>query len=151
MSIVNFGTPLKVYLAGPYSHKERIQEYALELRATGITVTSRWLDETYSPSVQMADVPVEDHRKFSLQDIEDVQSADVLVFFTDPTKTITRAGRHVEFGIAVGLGLNRPFPIFVVGLEYENIFHYLGQVTHFPTWQRAAERLSQLPRIERVG
>ncbi len=114
-------------------------------------MTSRWLEETYAPTVQLVDVPIEDNQKFCTQDIEDVLAADVMVFFTDPTKTITRAGRHVEFGIAVGLGLSRPFPIFVVGQEYENIFHYLGQVQHFNDWEKARQRLLQLHRIERVG
>ncbi len=151
MSVISFGNPLKVYLAAPYRHKERIKEVAAELRASGITVTSRWLEEPYKSTISPIDLPYETNRHYAMQDIEDVSAADVLVLFTDPTKTIFRAGRHVEFGIAVGLGLSRPFPIFVVGPEHENIFHYLGQVQHFETWEVAKEKLLQLHRIERVG
>jgi nucleoside 2-deoxyribosyltransferase len=135
---------LKVYLAAPYSMKDVIKARAEELRAAGVEVTSSWLDEPHAPNTQMHEVTPAEHRQYALQDVKDVAAANVVVFHTDPTKTLIRAGRHVEFGIAVGLGLSRALPIFVVGDERENIFHYLPQVTHFYSWESVKELLCEL-------
>lgn len=121
---------LKVYLAAPYSAKDRINEYAAELRGLGIHVTSSWLNEPHAPSTELHELTPEDHRKYAKQDLADIIAANVFVLFTDPTKTIVRAGRHVEMGFAIALGL----PVYVVGTEHENIFHYLSGVHHYATW-----------------
>jgi nucleoside 2-deoxyribosyltransferase len=135
---------LKVYLAAPYVRKDEILDHAIELRASGITVTSSWLDEPHKPTTQMHELTHEEHQAYALADISDVVSADVFVFFTDPSKTIVRAGRHVEFGIALGLGLTRSMPIFVVGQERENIFHHCPQVYHFDSWFQVKGQLVDL-------
>ena len=122
---------MKVYLAAPYSYKEQMRVYRDELQKEGIEVTSRWLDEENNPATQLSDVTFEYKRKHSTQDAQDVAKADALIFFTDPTKTIVRAGRHVEFGMAIAYNI----PIFVVG-DYENIFHYLETVSHYETWEQ---------------
>ena len=121
---------MKVYLAAPYQKKAQMNVCAAELRAGGVEVTSSWLDEPHKPTTQMHELTPEEHQKYAIQDVRDVQAADILVLFTDPTKTIVRAGRHVEFGIAV----QRKIPIFVVGDERENIFHHLPKVLHFQAW-----------------
>ena len=139
---------LKVYLAAPYSMKDAILARATELRAAGITVTSSWLTEPHKPTTQMADLTPAEHRTYAIQDVKDVLAADVLVFQTDETKTIIRAGRHVEFGIAIGIGHTRPMPIFVVGEEFENIFHHLPQVTHFKSWEPLRDFLIHLSKID---
>jgi nucleoside 2-deoxyribosyltransferase len=134
---------VKIYLAAPYSRKDDMNVYAQELRDAGFTVTSRWLDENHPPSVQMTDLTPKEHRQFARRDIHDVQSADAMVFFTDPTKTILRAGRHVEFGIILGLNCisDKVRSILVVGLEHENLFHYSPYVYHYPTWDAARQAL----------
>jgi len=128
---------LKVYLAAPFSTKDRMNTYAAELRAGGVTVTSSWLDEPFKPQVQMVDLTHEEHQKYAIQDIKDVRAAKVMVFFTDPTKQIVRAGRHVEFGIAI----ERRMPIFVIGTERENIFHHAPGVMHFKSWEEVRDLL----------
>jgi hypothetical protein len=132
---------LKVYLAAPYSQKDYIKKCAGSLCDTGVHITSSWLNETFAPTVQMAEVPVETLREYAIRDVKDVRDAQILVFFNEPTKTVIRAGRHVEFGIAIGIGLTRKIPIFVVGAEYENIFHHLPQVTHFENWEKVRDLL----------
>lgn len=122
---------MRVYLGAPYSQKDQMNVYAAELRAGGVEVTSSWLDEPHKPTTQMGDLSHAEHQKYAVQDILDVRAAKILILFTDPTKTIVRAGRHVEFGIAVERGMI----IYVVGDEYENIFHHLPQVTHFTKWE----------------
>ena len=133
---------MKVYIAAPYSMKDTIKERAAELNALGIIVTSSWLNEPHKPTTQMSELPHEVHQKYAVQDVLDVAAAEIIVFHTDPTKTIVRAGRHVEFGIAVGIGLTRQMDIFVVGEDRENIFHHLPQVRHFATWEAAKNALA---------
>lgn len=134
---------MKVYLAAPYVHKEQIKVYAARLRELGIDVTSSWLEEPHSPTTQVNELSHEENQRYAQQDIFDVLCADLLVFFTDPTKSIVRGGRHVEFGVAVGLNeaTSAPMPIFVVGADYENIFHHLPYVRHFDHWELALDAI----------
>ena len=138
---------MQVYFAGPYQWKERIEKYAQQFtEVLGVGVTSTWLNESHAPTVQLADVPTELNEKYARQDIRDIKRADAFVLFAVPETDapIPRAGRHVEFGMAVILGL----PIYVVGLEKENIFHYLpGQVTHFATFADLVEFFARHPRV----
>jgi nucleoside 2-deoxyribosyltransferase len=128
---------MKVYLAGPYQKKDQINLCAAELRAGGVEVTSSWLEEPHKPTIQMHELTHEDHSQYAVRDIKDVRAANIFVLFTDPTKSIFRAGRHVEFGIAVERGM----PIYVVGTERENIFHHLPKVIHFVEWNEVRDML----------
>jgi nucleoside 2-deoxyribosyltransferase len=131
---------MRVYLAAPYSFKELMNQCAAELRVAGVVVTSSWLEETHAPTVQMHEITAAEHQMYAFRDLTDIQESDIFVFFTDPTKTIVRAGRHVEFGVAV----QRKIPIYVVGEDRENIFHYLPRVTHFKKWEAVRDLLIAL-------
>lgn len=131
---------MKVYLASRYSTKEQMAIYAAELRANGIGVTSRWIDEPHSSNIgglPTSILSAEEILKLAEDDIEDVRKADLLVFFSvDPKIPVARGGRHVEFGYALGLGK----PILVVGPR-ENIFHYLPQIKFVQNFQEALDFL----------
>lgn len=128
---------MKVYTAARYSMKDEVAEYANELRAAGIGVTSRWLEEPHSPQATMGEVDVNLLRSYARQDVEDIKAADILVFFSvSDTTPMVRGGRHVEFGIAMALGLH----IVVIGPK-ENIFHLLPEVIHFETKEQAKNYL----------
>lgn len=117
---------MKIYLASRYSTKEKMKEYAEDLRSTGIEVTSTWLEEPHGAGTQLKEVRDAELTGYAETDLVDVKRADWLVFFSvDPSIPIARGGRHVEFGYALGLEKN----ILVVGPK-ENIFHYLP-VVHF--------------------
>lgn len=114
-----------------------MEAYAKELRKCGVEVTSRWLEEPHSPTSQIGDVSDELMREYAITDLEDIQAADILVFFSvDPKTPTVRGGRHVEFGYALGLKK----PILVVGPQ-ENIFHFLPQVQFVNNWDSALEHL----------
>ena len=139
---------MRVYIAAPYSMKDTIAKEAAELEAAGFICTSSWVKEPHKPTTQMHELTHEEHQTYALQDVRDVAYADALVFHTDPTKTIVRGGRHVEFGMMVGISMarnhifhDRSRPIYVVGTEQENIFHHLPQVTHFQTWEQVLAQL----------
>ena len=130
---------MRVYLAAPYSEKELMKSYAERLRVAGIGVTSSWIEEPHAPKTQLHELSPVEHRRYAKRDLSDIDDADKLILFTDPTKAVIRAGRYVEFGFA--LALNKP--IWVVGMEYENIFHYLGGITRFANWDDAFRALKQ--------
>lgn len=131
---------MKIYLAAPYSFKGLIAKHVSDIQSHGITVVSDWHTDPFKATIQLKDVPVAQHREYAQRDLSQVLSADVLVYHTDPTSTIVRAGRHVEFGMAAARGI----PIYVVGLEYENVFHYLPNVHHFATWPETLAALIDL-------
>ena len=133
---------MKIYLAAPYSRKDEMRSYAAELRARGIDVTSSWLEEPH----KLHELSHAEHQQYALNDIRDVMDAEAMIFFTDPTKTILRAGRHVEFGMVLfwnALCPDSPMPIFVVGMDFENIFHHCPNVYHFEDWELAVDAIHQ--------
>jgi len=130
---------MKVYLAAWFSSKNETLAKAEELRACGIEVTSRWLDEKVAPATLMSDV-TEDYLTQTAQiDIQDIDAADALVLLTvDPENgpCHRRGGRHFESGYAAGRGKT----LIICGPK-ENVFHYTPGVQQFDTWQETKEFL----------
>lgn len=127
---------MKIYLAGRYGRREELLGYAAKLGAEfGHEVTSRWLRGEHeasdgNPTPEQAEQWAED-------DLADIARADMLVAFAEePNSQHGRGGRHVEFGYALALGL----VVVVVG-QRENVFHNLGNVWHFDTFERFCESL----------
>ena len=116
-----------IYLSARYSRKEELMGYSEQLDQAGHEVCSTWIKRSdAAPEVPTA---VEDQVN-ALADCLDLNLAEALICFTEtPRKELTRGGRHVEFGIALGKGI----PVVVVGPR-ENIFHHLPWVHHLPQW-----------------
>jgi nucleoside 2-deoxyribosyltransferase len=129
---------MKIYMAAQYQQKEEIKAYADQAQAGGIEVTSRWLLEPHAPNAQMAAVTEDDLESYAINDLADIDRADMFVFFSLSDQTpFKRGGRHVEFGYA----LAKSKPILVVGPK-ENIFHCLhDRVRHVETWKIALTQL----------
>jgi hypothetical protein len=111
---------MKVYLSSRYARMDELKSYRDQLLAAGHECTSRWLDGgTFENNAANAQI-----------DVADVLAADVLVNFTDeavehsPHPYAARGGRHVEFGLALGIGLH----LVIVGPR-ENVFHWHPHVT----------------------
>lgn len=127
---------MKIYLAASYSRRLELLGYAQQLEALGHQVVSSWVDghhETNSPHGSQADKlgDSEEQSGWATEDIRDIFECETLVLFTggDHRK---RGGRHVEYGIALGLGKS----LVLIG-QPENVFHHLGSpvVRRFPTWE----------------
>ena len=105
-----------VYLVARYEWQAQMREVADKLAAAEIQVTSRWIrglcDEMSGPEAAELD-------------LEDIDRADCLVLFSDPEGG---AGRHIEFGYALGKGKR----LFIVG-QPESVFHFLRVVIVCPT------------------
>ncbi len=149
---------MRIYLAARYSRRAELCGYRHELELIGHTVQAVWLDgkhqisDTGTPIGDAGESLVEDddgsthvraaalRSKFAKDDFRDVLSCDLLISFTEPPRSDggrSRGGRHVEFGIALGM-MKR---VWVVGYR-ENIFHWLEDVRFFETWEKALEQLA---------
>jgi len=123
---------VRVYLAAQYPRKEELRNYRELLIKEGVEVTSRWLDEHAAPTSQMGEHTTEFYIETANMDIEDIDGAHAVVFFSeDPLVGIRRGGRHVEFGYAHA----KEMPIYVVGPK-ENVFHYRDRVYHYETFDK---------------
>lgn len=105
------------YIAGKYSSRERLCEYASQLRGRGAYVNSEWLEGTHSEAT------TELSKKAAVADIEDIRNSDYFVMFNDDP---TSPGRNVELGYALALGKG----CFIVGSP-TSVFHHIVQC--FPT------------------
>lgn len=94
-------------------------------------VVSRWLSSAGTDDPGIA----------ASRDLEDVRQADAMVAFTQGPRHPHqgRGGRHVEFGIALGLGI----PVIRVG-PVEHVFHELPGVHAADEWPVACARLVSL-------
>jgi hypothetical protein len=133
---------VKIYLAARYSRHPELQGYADQLRALGYEVTSRWINGDHQISdaglAESGEGTVAERERFALEDFEDLTNADICISFTEaPRSSYSRGGRHVEFGIALGLEIS----CIVVGPR-ENIFHCLPTIDWYPDWASALQTLS---------
>lgn len=123
-----------VYLAGRYARRDELRGYALDLRSLGIDCDPAWLREPHD----WDGVDPDQARRLALDDWRDIHAADMVIAFTDGPNTTRRGGRHVEVGIALGLGL----PVTLVG-PAENVFHHLPEVGLASTWDEALGALAE--------
>lgn len=139
---------MRIYLAARYSRRAELCRYRLELQQMGHWVEARWLDGNHQlddsgkPIGNTGENLVEDgdsrraaelRAKFARDDFEDVTRAELVVNFTEPPRSsANRGGRHVEFGIALALGIR----VIVVGYR-ENIFHWVPEVEFYQSWEEA--------------
>jgi hypothetical protein len=133
---------MKIYLAARYSRRDEMKGVASRLRGMGHIVTSRWLDTDWEITERGSSAaPAAYREQYSRFDMDDVQSADCMISFTEePRKGDSRGGRHVEFGMAVAWNKD----LVVVG-HRENLFHHLPGVDFYEDTE------SMLNRFRRTG
>lgn len=122
---------MHVYLAARYSRRDEMKAFRDRLEAQGHRVIARWLETKWDHNDGRGSsaAPPEYREQYAAIDLEDVDAADCVISFTEPERaSISRGGRHVEFGYALGK-LKR---CIVVGWR-ENLFHYLPDVEFFAT------------------
>lgn len=166
--IATFGGPpieqegLTFYLAARYSRREELCGYRADLEARGHQAPARWLlGEHQVHGVEAAraverdgPVPADQAVSFAKDDVEDLLASDVVVSFTEPPRSnASRGGRHVEFGIALGLRMaagptaEQVRRLFVVG-PLENVFHAMPEVDgYFDTWPEFLAHLDAQPDV----
>lgn len=122
---------MKIYIAARFSRRPECNALAHQLKALGHTITSRWVkpdSDHVMPtglSQQAADA---ERMRFAVEDEQDVWACDAMVSLMEEPRNNSRGGRHVEFGMALGL-MKR---MFIIGPR-ETVFHHLPSVEHFNT------------------
>lgn len=153
---------VRIYLAAPFAFQPRMRLYAQELRSMGMTVTSRWLDETAPLFAEVDTLPDKYCADTAFMDVEDIVSSNVFILFT-PTedelanpeiskKAWARGGRHYECGLAAGIRLFQAavnnfaftFPIIIVCGPRENVFHYQDNIDHYDNWDQTVSHILRL-------
>ena len=126
---------MKIYLAAAWSRRYEIEVVAERLKALGIEITSRWLQE--EKNMQQAigknlSAPSDRFlRERAYTDLEDVDAADAIVRFSDDLSQsivpshLASGARMFEFGYAKAKGKT----LFVVGGK-QNVFDRLQEVIH---------------------
>ncbi len=116
---------MKLFIA---SHSQiaakKLRDILIEV---GHEVTSRWITEDTNFHNGVDAYTDEERTRISVIDEEDVRKAeDGLILIAEQEGRCVPGGKHVETGIALGLGR----PIYVIGRK-ENIFHWHPKVTIF--------------------
>ena len=136
---------MRVYIAGRFEDRARLAAEAQRLQNLGpvCTVISSWLKE-FDPvgmtehTVATAAITPAEARAYAVRDIQEVKTANV--FILDSQGTNIRAGREVEWGIA----LTRMIPRYIVG-PARNVFHELA-TRRYDTWDAFLEEFAPVCR-----
>lgn len=86
-----------VYLSSRFEWRPELNACRADLEAAGLTVTSRSLTDSTPELTDQA------WMLLAQQDVENIRRADALILVAEPDHP-RGGGRHVEFGVAVGLG-----------------------------------------------
>lgn len=118
-----------IYIAARFSRRAEAHELSKRLRERGHTITSRWVrpnDDHVLPTGLSAQAADAERARFATEDCADVIACDCMVSLMEEPRSNGRGGRHVEFGMALGLGKR----LVVIG-PLETVFHHLPQVVAF--------------------
>lgn len=120
--------PTAFYLAARYSRRDEMLGVRDVLVGFGHEVTSEWIEGGHQAAPDDENAML----NFACEDLRDLHRADTVLCFTETPREphTNRGGRHVEMGIALGLGKR----VIVVG-PLENAFTTLAK-HHFPDWSR---------------
>jgi hypothetical protein len=121
---------MKLYIA---SHSQRKALRLLNrLAAAGHEVTSRWITQDTKFHLGASSYTNEEKTRIALMDEEDVRRAERKGRYIP-------GGKHVEVGIALGLGL----PVYVLGSR-ENILYWHPRVQVFRSTRELLAHLAHL-------
>lgn len=136
---------MNVYLAARYGRRLEMQAVALRIERRGHTVTSRWINGDHD--TLDGDATPYQQRLWAEEDIEDIQAAGVLLTFAEAPGVAGagRGGRHVELGVALGLGLT----VIVIG-PAENVFHHAEGVIQCSDMGHVLDVLDGMRRTQRA-
>lgn len=120
--------------------KSAARNVARRLREAGHVVTSRWIDIDDKFGDPQAYYTDSERRGLATIDEQDVRSAtDGLVLISESAGEYVPGGKHVETGIALGLGRT----IYILGRR-ENIFHWHPRCFRFQDIDSLLQALDSL-------
>ena len=134
---------MKIFLSSRYGRRDEMLARAAELTRLGHGVVSSWIYGSHESSeVETAadTVPVFKAMPFVIDDLADIQLAQVFIAFTErPDSAHARGGRHVEYGIALDRHIKGDLKNILIIGPRENIFYCIPssgdrRVYHLPEW-----------------
>jgi len=131
---------LKVYLACWFTDQGVMKAKADELKTINIDCTSSWVNEEHQPQRREGNYKLDEmvfKKSRAIEDIRDIDRADVLVQFTrERDNPAPGGGRIFEAGYAYGKGKHVVF----CG-PTENVFCLLPDTKRFDTWEEVKNYL----------
>lgn len=115
---------MQLYFAASFSARASMRDHRKLAESYGHKVTSSWIDIPDSFPT-MAERMECEKRQAALQDIEDIDAAEALIFFADGGTTA--GGKYVELGYAIKRGMQ----IYLIG-ERTSVFHFHGSIEPVP-------------------
>lgn len=112
---------MKIYLASNYADHPRMRIIKEVLGQQNIKVTSRWINGEHAHLE--GGTHQEMNARFAREDLEDLESAEVVVVFNEPGPRSSRGGKHLELGYALAIKKR----IILIG-QPSNVFHYLPEI-----------------------
>lgn len=126
---------MRVYIAGYFDTRQRLQTPANFLWRMGHEIVSTWLQEVAKIPGMTYD---EFYKKLAIKDIAEINAADLII--VDTIDVTPRGGREVELGYA--LGQHQRKLIYIVGPE-RNVFHKLAD-RRFDNWEECVAHMKTL-------
>lgn len=126
---------MKIYIAARYDRRYELRDVATQLANSNHEITSRWLDNGEESKSQVDG---------ALMDLEDVDRADIIVFYAQQTGSFNKGGeRWFEFGYAYAKGK----PVIVVLPEpvdmHESVFTALIPIVCYSN-EMLIDKINQL-------
>lgn len=120
---------LKVYIAGRYSERSRLQKWREKVRNLGLSCDCAWMDETAKGIFSVDDDYLREHSDI---DIEEVRACKV--FILDTQGPIGGGGRFFEFGMAYQNGAQT---VIIGDVEKPKILFETKATCRYGTWPEA--------------
>ena len=102
---------MKIYIAHNFTSKDILRDTIRELKTLGHECISTWI-------IDDLHILEKNIQESALKDLEDIDRADALLFFTDQYEPIPGRGKFIELGYALGSGRDNSC-----------IFYLLPQIT----------------------
>ena len=122
---------MTIYLAGPWIERKAVKTVANLFQERGFSLTSAWYD-SQEDTLQEGDFQIQADK-----DCRQLLAANVFVVLNWGVSE----GKATELGLALAWDK----PCIVLGpRNSSNIFHYLPEVFHAPTFEMAVKELTRL-------
>ena len=132
---------MRIFLSARYGRREEMIQRGAELVEAGHEIVSRWLyvdgmtEDAREVEAATESMPVFKAMPFAIQDLSDLDNAEVFIAFTEETSSpYGRGGRHVEYGIALERHRRNMLDLIIVIGPRENIFHCVKGSAHRPVY-----------------
>lgn len=120
---------MKIYIAARFSRRNEANRLAQKLKTYGHDISCRWVKpdcDHLMPTGLSEQAEDNERRRFAMEDLEDIQACDWMISLMEEPRNNSRGGRHVEFGVALGLRKR----LTIIGPR-ETVFHHLDNVEYY--------------------